>query len=394
MRSPTEAMQAAAEKVYGSLVQPPPLRKVEPGVLFDLASLTKPLGTGLAALKLASQNRLDLNASITKTLPAFRDKRLEPITIDMLLDHTSGWPATRRFHEEIREMDKGLHPDKQIGGTARAVEQVQRMLVEARFEAEPGTRAIYSDLGFIALGWIVENVVGWPLDVYLTREIYRPLGIHEELFFVRLDDLRQRKFLRTRAFAATEDCPWREKVLQGEVHDPNAWILGGVAGHAGLFGTVDAVWKLVVAMWASLKGESREFLGGTVRRFWTRSKRLRDTTRTLAWDTPSSLGSSCGKRFSKASVGHTGYTGTSVWIDQATDIIGVVLTNAAHPSPEGKKERMQKLRPRVYDQIAKHGEAQPAAPERKTGSAAFHSAPVGTGLPLSNPLRGPGRPGS
>jgi CubicO group peptidase (beta-lactamase class C family) len=380
--------------VYGSLAQPPPLRRVGPGVLFDLASLTKPLGAGLAALKLAGQNRLDLGASITTTIPIFRDSRFAPITIDMLLDHTSGWPATQKFWEEVREMDEGVHSNKTIGGTSNAVEAVQAMLAQVRFEAEPGQKTIYSDLNFMALGWIVEKIVGWPLDTYLMREIYRPLGIHEELFFVRLDDVRQRNSLRTRSFAATEDCRWRKRVLQGEVHDPNAWILGGVAGHAGLFGTVEAVWKLVVAMWQSLRGESREFLGGTVRRFWTRSKRLRDTTRTLAWDTPSAQASSCGKRFSRASVGHTGFTGTSIWIDPATDIIGVLLTNAAHPTAEGKKERMAKLRPRIYDQIAKYGEAQPAAPERKTGSEAFYSAPAtGVGLPLTNPLRGPAKPG-
>ncbi|MEE8408569.1 MAG: serine hydrolase, partial [Myxococcota bacterium] len=132
------------------------------------------------------------------------------------------------------------------------------------------------------------------------------------------------------------------------------------------------------------------FLGGTVRRFWTRSKRLRDTSRALAWDTQSSHGSSCGTRFSKTSVGHTGFTGTSVWIDPSTDVIGVVLTNAAHPSPDGKQELMAKFRPKVYEQIAKNGEALPPDPDRKTGSAAFSATiAAGTSVPLGNPLRGP-----
>jgi len=377
--------------VYGSLNQSPPLKKLDHQALFDLSSLTMPLGSGLAALKLASNNRLDLNASVNTTIPALRDKRFAKFTIDMLLDHTSGLPAMRSYWKEVLEHDEGQIASQKVCGTQKAIELVQEMLSKTILEYEPGARTIYSDIGFLILGWIIEGVVGKPLDVFLAREIFQPLGIADDLFFVRLDDPRQRQWLYRRPFVATEECEWREKMIIGEVHDPNAWCVGGVAGHCGLFGTADAVWKLVHAMWSSYRGESREFLGGTVRRFWTRSRRLRDTTRTLAWDTPSSLGSSCGKRFSKTSVGHTGYTGTSIWIDLSTDVIGVVLTNAIHPTREGKTEKMEELWPRIYELIAKHGEAQPRDPEHKTGAAAFSSGP-GTTVPLNNPTRGPGKP--
>ncbi|MEE8410732.1 MAG: serine hydrolase, partial [Myxococcota bacterium] len=284
--------------VYGSLTQPPPIRKLDFDTSFDLASLTKPLGSGLAALMLASQNRIDLNASVSKTIPELRDSKWAPVSIDMLLDHTAGLPAFRSYWQEIVDADKGVHEAKKVGGTAKAIPLVKKAVADTVFEYEPGSKAVYSDIGFMILGWIVEGLVGKPLDVYLARDIFRELDIADDLFFIRHDDTRQMQRLRRRTFAATEECAWREKVLQGEVHDPNAWIMGGVAGHAGLFGTADAVWKVAHALWESQKGEGRTFLGGTVRRFWTRSKRLRDTSRALAWDTQSSHGSSCGTRFS------------------------------------------------------------------------------------------------
>ena len=273
--------------VYGSLTTPPPIKKTGFDTLFDLASLTKPLGTGLAALVLASQNRIDLNAAVGKTIPELKDQKFQKVTIDMLLEHTSGLPAMRTFWQDLQvEEKKKLAMDCTLG-KSKAVEFVRKRIAETTLEYEPGTKVVYSDLGFMVMAWIVEGIVGKPLDVFLARDVYRLLDLQDDLFFVRLEDERARQKLTKRTFAATEDCKWRKKLLQGEVHDPNAWAMGGVAGHAGLFGTVDAVWKLTKAMWESYKGDSRVFHNGTVRRFWTRSKRLRDTTRTLAWDTPS-----------------------------------------------------------------------------------------------------------
>jgi serine-type D-Ala-D-Ala carboxypeptidase len=378
--------------VYGNAVFPPPAKKLGLDALFDLASLTKPLATGVAALWLASKNRIDLNAGVHKTIPELKHERYAGMTIDMLLEHTSGFPATRSFWERLSADDAKLPPAQRLLGTERAVPAIRKLLAETLLENEPGSKAVYSDIGFIALGLIIENIVGQPLDTYLAREIYRPLGIADDLLFVRLDDARAKKQLVRRTFVATEDDQvWRKKLLAGEVHDPNAWAMGGVAGHAGLFGTADGVWKLVHALWESYKGTGRFFLGGTVRRFWTRSKRLASTTRTLAWDTPSAQGSQAGKRFSLTSVGHLGFTGCSVWIDLSTDIIGVVLTNAVHPTREGKDEALQKFRPRVYEIIGKHGEAQPT-PGKAVGAKAFYDGPiVGPVTPSNQPLRGPRR---
>jgi serine-type D-Ala-D-Ala carboxypeptidase len=296
----------------------------------------------------------------------------------------------RSFWQDLQQEEVKTIATERTLGTGKAVAWVRKRVADSTLEYSPGTKVVYSDLGFMVMAWIVEGITGKPLDAFLARDVYRLLNIQEDLLFIRLEDERGRQRLAKRTFAATEECAWRKKLLMGEVHDPNAWAMGGVAGHAGLFGTVDAVWKLVKTLWESYKGDSRIFHNGTVRRFWTRSKRLRDTTRTLAWDTASAHDSAAGKRFSLTSVGHLGFTGTSVWVDLATDIIGVVLTNSAHPTPEGKAEKMAKFRPRVYELIAKHGESLPPDPERKTGAAAFYSGPIiGTTTPLKNPLAGP-----
>lgn len=378
--------------VYGQPVPPPPHKKTQFETLFDLASLTKPLATGLAALVLSSRGRLDLGASLTTTLPELKDKRFAPVTVDMLLDHTAGFPATRPYFEDLRARDKKAAPGvEKVTGTRKAMPLLRKMVAETRFDHDPGSKTVYSDIGFMVLGWIIENVVQQPLDQWLEREIYRPLGIDKELFFVRHDDPKRVKDLRLRSFAVTEQCPWREKLLLGEVHDPNAWAVGGVAGHAGLFGTIDAVWKLMHALWQSYQGDNRHFLGGAVRRFWTRSKRLKDTTRALAWDTPSVHGSMAGKRFSLNTVGHLGFTGCSIWLDLSSDVMGIVLANSAYPTPEGKQDAMAKFRPRLYELIAKAGESLPPEKAKPTGGY----GPIGgyggygTSLPIGNPLRKP-----
>ena len=362
-------------QIYGTLHQPPPLAKVRPGVLFDLSSLTVPLATGLAALYLVSRSRLDLGAPLTRTLPQFRGvAHFEDVTVDMLLDHTSGLPGRRALWEAVAEHDAKVPKHQQLMGTPQGITFAKERVAALRLQNDPGTVCEVSELNGLVLGWVIEEATGKPLDEFLLREIYRPLGLHEDLFFVRHPDKRAMVQLRRRSFAATAQCDWRDRLIQGEVNDRNAWALGGVCGHAGLFGTVDGVWRLVSKLWASYKGESRDFLGGTVRRFWTRSRRLRGLTRALAWDTPPAHGSPAGKRFSRNAVGALGEHGGSIWIDLSTDVIGVVLTNHAHPTLDEKDEAIAKFRPRVFELIAKEGETI-GDKDRVTGAAAFYRGP-------------------
>jgi len=345
-------------KVYGCLETPPPMKKLNEGALFDLASLSKPLGVGLAALWLVGRGRMDLQAPIGVVLKDFDTPKFQGITVDMLLDHTSGWPADVSFWECTENA-----PDKQAAMRAH--------IASLEFLASPGSETLYSDVGFIVLGWIVEAIVGKPLDVFLEREIYKPLGLASDLFFIRHDDFHTPRKLGRRQIVATEDCPVRKKRISGEVHDPKAWLLGGVAGHAGLFGTVEAVWRLVEMLRLCYRGDEQFFHPGTVRKFFTRSQRLKGTTRTLAWDTPSAKGTLAGDRASRSTVGHLGFTGTSIWLDLSLEASTVVLANVAHPSPDGKKPRMQKFRRRVQDYFWMEAELLVSKNEGGKGSKAF-----------------------
>jgi serine-type D-Ala-D-Ala carboxypeptidase len=356
---------------YGTLREPPPLQKTPPHTFFDLASLTKPLGTGLAALHLVSRNRMDLGAPLSSTLPQFRNSRFEHITIDMLLDHTSGFPATLPLWKDLVEHDAKVPNKDKLIGTPDAHTFAKESIAGQKLAYEPGRQCLYSDVGFLVLGWVIEHITGKRLDDFLMREIYRPLGLHEELFFVPLGEIPTKRILKKRIFAATEACDWRDKLVQGEVHDPNAWALGGICGHAGLFGSVEAVWLLMVHLWASFRGTERSFLAGGVRRFWTRSRRIRGMTRTLAWDTPTVNHSSAGKRFSKNAVGHLGFTGCSIWLDLSTDVLGVVLSNHAHYPKSDSEHSLEKFRPRIYDLFAKEGESLPQQNLLNRGSQAF-----------------------
>lgn len=329
---------------YGNGHTPPPRRPVDLDAVFDLASLTKPLATGLGALVLAGQGRLDLNAPLTATLPEFRQQpAFAQATVGMLLEHTAGFPATRPYWQRVA--------DPNGRESTLAVDAVRRSVAEDGLAYPPGTQTIYSDVGFMVLGWVLEGVVKQPWERWLAQTVYRPLGVEDALFFLP----RGQPVPPKRRVVATENCPWRGRVLVGEVHDPNAWALGGVAGHAGLFGTADGVWTVVRALLDSYHGDSRAFAPGTVRRFWTRSKRAGATTWALGWDTPDARAPSCGRRFSRTAVGHLGFTGGSIWVDLSTDLIAVALTNAVHPSAEGKREAMARWRPRLHDLLAQEG---------------------------------------
>ncbi len=367
--------------IYGSPTGTPPKKRIDFETAFDLASLTKTLATGVGVMHLASNNRIDLGAPLSRTIPEFKDPKFDAITVDMLLDHTSGFSACVPFWESISAAESKLTTAQKTRGTQSAMAALKKQVAELPLANPPGTATVYSDVGFLALAWIVEGIVGKPLDVFVEQEIYRPLGLSDSLFFVRNDDFKQQQKLKKRAFVATEDCPVRKQLMQGQVHDPTCWAAGGVCGHAGLFGTADGVWELMRVLWESYQGNGGFFHSGTTRRFFTRSKRLKETTRALAWDTPSANNSTAGKRFSRVSVGHLGFTGTSVWMDLKAGTIGVVLSNSVHPTNEGKPEIMRVFRPRVYELIAKAGESlgpdggeTPGSGKSKAvGSAAFGS---------------------
>ncbi len=219
---------------------------------------------------------------------------------------------------------------------------IQHWVAKERLLSAPGQHAVYSDLGFMAVQWLVEQESGIRLDRFLEDHLWSVLNMND-LFFIDLEQKRP-----DRAYAATELCPLRSRLLCGEVHDDNANVLGGIAGHAGLFGTAEAVAKLLQGLLAADREGANHplFRRETVQLFFQRQP---GSSWALGFDTPAEKGSSAGSLFSPATVGHLGYTGTSFWMDRHNGIIVVLLTKRVHPSRYNNAIR--EFRPKLHNAV-------------------------------------------
>lgn len=306
-------------------------RPVTIDTLFDLASLTKPLATTLAVMRLEADGRLDRRTPVAELLPAFRDKPAAAVTVAQLLRHTSGLPAWAPFSETLRDLP-----------TAERRSAFERLLCRTPLERPAGTATVYSDLGFMILAWIVRSVSGQGLDRFAAEQIYRPLDV-APLYFVD----RSRP-IPPADYAATERCPWRGKLV-GQVHDDNCWTLGGVCGHAGLFGTAAAVHRLLACIReAEQGGKAARVLPAALVGAYLEAGRG-EGERAFGFDVPSADPPACGRRFSAATVGHLGFTGTSFWLDRTRGIDVVLLTNRVHPGRAN--EAIRSFRPVVHDAV-------------------------------------------
>jgi CubicO group peptidase (beta-lactamase class C family) len=280
---------------------------VTTGTLWDLASVTKPI-VGVAVLALVEAGTLSLPDTIGAHLPAYRGTDKAELTVADLLTHTSGIPGQQPLYRRH---------------ATRA--ELLAALVELPVARPPGTAVEYSSQGFMLLGQIAERAGGAPLDRLVARCVTEPAAMNETQFCLAERD-------RDRA-AATEDCPWRGRIVQGTVHDENAEVLGGVAGHAGLFGTIGDLARLGEALCRGGQGRQARLLADRTLAVMTQPRTdhlaLR---RTLAWQGRDPHGSSGGDLLSPAAYGHTGFTGTSIWIDPELDLFVVLLTNRVHPS--------------------------------------------------------------
>jgi CubicO group peptidase (beta-lactamase class C family) len=209
-----------------------------------------------------------------------------------------------------------------------------------------GEETLYSDLGFMVLEWIVEECAGIPMHLYLDRHLYGPLKLKRTFLGNKSSKMR----FKDEEFAATEDCPWRKRTVLRDVHDENAYAVGGYSGHAGLFGTAEEAYSLVNLLRSHFFGERSDyFKPEVVREFFTLQGLVEGSTWALGWDTPSVENSSSGKYFSKRSVGHLGFTGTSIWIDLEHDVVVIFLTNRIHTTRNN--EKIKAFRPRLHDLI-------------------------------------------
>ena len=269
------------------------------------------------------------------------------VTFRHLLAHCSGLAAWRPFYQQIADVERGGKVNFMASRGAK--EFVYEEIHREKPEAPPATKAIYSDLNFMLLGEAVEQVTGVALNRFCRDKIFRPLDL-------RATDFIDISLVRTRRlepvpemFAPTAVCPLRKRLLVGEVDDENAFAMGGVAGHAGLFAPVKEVDRIVAELLACYAGRSDLVPQKIVAQFWSRDTAVRGSTWALGWDSPSPEYSSSGHRFSPAAVGHLGFTGTSIWIEPAREIAVSMLTNRVHPRRDN--QAIRDFRPKIHDLI-------------------------------------------
>ena len=303
---------------------------VTPATVYDLASLTKPIAAATLAMRLVEAGRLDVSSPVSRLEPVWRGADRERVTVRDLLEHASGLPAWAPLWAHHRGRDAV------VAAASRAA-----------LEYEPRSRSLYSDLGFIVLGAALERAGEAALSEQFDRLWSNAAGDarDEPLCFVPRDDLRRRA-------APTRVSDARERLLVGEADDDNAWAMGGAAAHAGLFGTAAAVGAFARTVLRALQGDrdaERRLASRTVLRRFLQPSSVPGSSRALGWDLMRPT-SSCGRRMSPSAFGHTGFTGTSLWIDPALDFYAVLLTNRVHPAA-GPNEPMQQVRRAFHDAL-------------------------------------------
>ncbi len=334
--------------VAGRLSSEPPGLPVHTTTIYDLASLTKPVATATSVLLLIQRAKVVLEDPVQEILAELEGTPIGQATVRDLLTHRSGLPGWRPFYEWLD--GRGVEPEPS-GANQSAMQQVMRMIRDEPLMYVRGERSIYSDLGFMLLGFLVERLSGMTLDLWCEEAIVRPLGAAPIMFCPaagrgQLDVARP--IVDVLRIAPTEQDEWRNRLLCGEVHDENAAAMGGVAGHAGLFGTAESVLAVSGAWLRGYHGRESILEGELVRQFTTRQESRARSSWALGWDTPSAPSSS-GSRFSERSFGHLGYTGTSLWIDPSCELEVVLLSNRVHPSR--RNEKIKAFRPYIHDLV-------------------------------------------
>ena len=313
------AHKAIGKRTYGSCSRP-----IKTYSIYDLASVTKVVATTPACMTLHDRGRFNLDQSLVDLLPEFAndDPRRRLVTLRMLLAHSAGLPAYVKLFL-----------------TARNKEELLRQAFQVPLSTEPGTWAEYSDIGFILLGEVLERITGEPLDKFCKREIFQPLELVTTMFNP------PRHPYKAWSTPTEDDRTFRHRLIQGEVNDENASVMGGVAGHAGCFAS-----SLDVSVFAQcmLLGGTPLVKKETLEIFTRRQDSPAGTSRALGWDTPSQPSQS-GKYFSSRSYGHLGYTGTSLWIDPDRQLSVTLLTNRTWP--DRGSQSIKQIRPAFHDAV-------------------------------------------
>lgn len=317
--------QVLYNKAFGHFTYEKDSKEVTTNSIFDLASVSKVVSTTSAAMILVSEGKLNINDKVISYLPEFNNNGKETITIRNLLIHNSGLAAFKKYYDQFSTS-----------------EEVINDIMNLELEYPCGEKYVYSDLGMITLQKVIEKIANKPLDVFIHDNLFEKLGMNNTMYNPS-DDVRMN-------CVPTElDDFWRMRLLQGEVHDERAYLLNGVAGHAGLFSTAEDLSKFVQLLLNKGNYKGEQIIKSDIVDEWTTIQN-EESERALGWDTKSVKGySSAGQYFSENSFGHTGYTGTSIWVDKDSELFVILLTNRVNPTRANKK--ISKFRPLVHDAI-------------------------------------------
>ena len=314
-----------------------PDQPVNKTTLFDLASLSKPLSTTLILYSLLNEKKISLDDTLATFFNSFDndpDGEKKRIYLSLLCSHSSGLVGYREYFKEFAAVSDPQQREQ-------IKEQLLAKIIKEPLACPPASTCIYSDLGFILLGHIIEKVTGADLESNFRKYIACPLGIENEVFYLSAEGTDRNNF------AATEDCPWRERIMSAEVHDEHCWLMNGSAGHAGLFGSIIGVQLLCEAILDQWQGKRNDYSWSAMLKERLQ-RQYPDQSWCLGFDTPSAESSS-GRYFSQQSIGHLGYAGTSFWIDPERELVVVLLTNRVHPDRNNIKIR--KFRPCFHDAV-------------------------------------------
>ena len=316
--------------------------------VFDLAGLTSLVITTTLFMQFVETARVRLEDKVSRYLQPFGVTGKTSITIEQLLSHASGLPSWMPYFEDLVK----AHSTDRIGIlTSRgAREYIYNAINRSSIKFEPGTKQLYSDLGLMVLGNIAEQLTGLTLDKAAQKYVLQPLGMKNSSY-VDLAMIKRRGIhpIKNR-IAPTEDCAWRKRVLCGEVHDDNAWAMGGIAGHSGLFSNVIDLHLFASELLRAQRGQSNFLKRETVNRFFNGPKKYEaEGGYMLGWELPNRDNNMSESKLSPSAVGQCSFTGCSLWLDPLQDIDVILLTNRIHPSRSSKQIRH--LRPALHDAV-------------------------------------------
>jgi CubicO group peptidase (beta-lactamase class C family) len=315
--------------------------------VFDIAALTNVLVTTTLIMKLVECGKLDLDHRITRYLHGFGVYGKSEVSVSQLLSHSGGLVHWHPFFEELLRANAAARMGILTSRASR--EYILNSINRSQLKYKPGTKQVYSDIGFILLGHLIEALTGFSLDKAAQQYIFKPLGM-KTTSYIDLTLIRRRGIHPVYdMIAATEDCSWRKRILCGEVHDDNAWAMGGISGHSGVFSTARDLHLFAAEMLRAYHGQSSFLEEEIVKYFWQIKSFSEESGWKLGWDSPSEENGLKNSALTKAAVGHNGFTGCSLWLEPELGLDIVLMTNRIHPSRANKKIR--EFRPQLIDAV-------------------------------------------